>query len=215
MNRQELETEIMRLRKWLADTGLSKTIDETNANEQKLRELQEQHRNLPLEEVHMGTLSFRPKIEYECGNEVIKKDQFGRFFNPNDSFASGLHTEFLVNEYGEPYLMKKSVCNSDTKGETKIYIYDIVIDHSVEPLPRKQEIVTPCAKAEELKTMGTIKSDAYFEKLGLVKDKQTHTWRKPTPKEFCDRLSQKKLEEKKKQVEQEKKKKGKWGFRRI
>jgi len=151
--------------------------------EEEKKRLLEEYNHLPPETKYYGKIALEENVAYE-GAIPIKRDQYGRFFCPEDSLIAGIHTEITVDEKNRPIKAVRCVCNSDTRGRTEKRLYDFVIN-PMKPLPPKTPILQTATKKEEGNALAHVNDDTYMKGMGFVKDSPTGRWRRPTPQEFC------------------------------
>jgi hypothetical protein len=159
--------------------------------EKEKKKLLEEYNHLPPETKYCGTIILDEHVTYE-GPIPIKRDQYGKFFCPEDSKAAGVHTEIIVDDQNRPIRAVKSVCNSDTRGRTEKRVYDIEIN-PMKPLPPKKPMQQIVTKKEEGKSLAHVNTDAYMQRMGFVKDLHTGRWRRPTPQEYCKMREEQKI----------------------
>ena len=159
--------------------------------EEERKKLLEEYNNLPPETKYCGKITLEEHVTYE-GAIPIKRDQYGKFFCPEDSQIAGIRTEIIVDEQNRPIKAVRSVRNSDTRGRPEKRVYDIVINpmKSIPPDKPMQQITS---KKEKGKALSQVDNDAYTKRLGFVKDLHTGRWRRPTPQEYCKMREEKRV----------------------
>jgi len=157
--------------------------------EEERKKLLEEYNNLPPETKYCGKITLEEHVTYE-GAIPIKRDQYGRHFCPEDSLVAGIRSEIIADEKNRPTRVVRYVCNSDTRGRTKKFVYDIVIN-SMKPIPPEKPLQRIAPKKEEGKESTKVSNDEYMQRMGFVKDLLTGRWRRPTPQEYCKMREQK------------------------
>ena len=160
--------------------------------EEEKKKLLEEYNNLPPETKYCGKITLEEHVTYE-GAIPIKRDQYGRFFCPEDSLVAGIRSEIIVNDQNKPIRAVRYVCNSDTRGRTEKRVYDIVIN-PMKPIPPKAPKQQTATKKEQGKESAKVSNDEYMQRMGLVKDLHTSRWRRPTPQEYCKMREKQKTE---------------------
>jgi hypothetical protein len=155
------------------------------------KKLLEEYNHLPPETKYCGEITLEEHVTYE-GAIPIKRDQYGKFFCPEDSLVAGIRTEIIVDEQKRPIKVVRCVRNSDTRGRPEKFVYDIVIN-PMKPIPPKAPIKQTATKKEEGKALAHVNNDAYMQRMGFVKDLHTGRWRRPTPQEYCKMREEQKI----------------------
>jgi hypothetical protein len=126
-------------------------------------------------------------VTYEGHNFSIRN---GWLYSGDEALTNNL-------EYSKNLITaKRTIVNSDTRGLPVEMIYKLHIVPKQVEQPKPKKIIKPTTVIEEGLSVAKTPDDEYFENMGLVKDKETKQWRKPTPQEYAE--FSKKVAEKKK-----------------
>lgn len=141
--------------------------------------------NLLVESFDVATLRMQKIIQLADGRFTLKyRPEYDRwdFYEGNEYMGSKV--EFIDNDNIKVTIPTQ---NSDTHGEIVNYIYTIKIVPTVNATVAKLAEPKPCSKLEE-GTATLNQDEAYFAKLGLVKDKTYNTYRRISPFEYDEQL---------------------------
>lgn len=166
---------------------------ELAADKEKLSKLVAEYNSL-VESFVIANLVMYKKLTYDDGNHTLKyRPEFDRW-------------DFYVGSECKPSIVKFSedsnsitvtvpTQNSDMHGELHNVVYEIKVAPTVDPIVKQVKAEPRCSKIDEGLAAVPTTDEAYYKKLGLVKDPTYGTWRKPTTEEYDKILKQQQKKE--------------------
>jgi hypothetical protein len=189
--KQELIIRIHQLSNILGNlTNTNLTIPNIKKLELEYKELLEEFKKLPPEQKIIES-DVHEEVSYVGLNYSVRN---GWIYSGQEAIAKVISIDNDIIE------AKRLFVNSETKGQPVEYVYKLHIVPKKEEKSKPIKKIKPCTKIEEGLSAAKTPDDEYFESMGLVKDKETKQWRRPTPQEYAE--FSKKVAEKKKGIVQ-------------